>query len=129
MIVFGHLHLNFYIYAAKLPNDPFLVIHTNHTKFPGLPGPLPQNWASGGSIYVPLAPLSSALAPVRCSWQGVDISKGSQNILIYNFIITTFDCQGGSQVGGISARAFSLARPGVAPPLNQKLEFRKNNTE
>ena len=45
------------------------------------------------------------------------ISKGSQNILIYNFIITgtTFDCQGGSQGGGISARAFALARPGVAP--------------
>src|SRR6218665_422672 len=31
------------------------------------------------------------------------ISKGSQNILMYN-IITTFDCSGGS----ISARAFSL---------------------
>jgi len=29
------------------------------------------------------------------------ISKGNQNILIYNFIITTFDCQGGSQGGGI----------------------------
>ena len=41
------------------------------------------------------------------------ISKGSQNILIYNFIITTFDCQD----GGISARAFSLPRPGVAPAL------------
>jgi len=45
------------------------------------------------------------------------ISKGSQNILIYNFIITTFGCQGGSQGGGISDRAFALARPGVAPPL------------
>src|SRR6218665_988225 len=31
------------------------------------------------------------------------IGKGSQNILIYNFIITTFDCQG--------------ICPGVAPPL------------
>src|SRR6218665_478077 len=33
--------------------------------------------------------------------------KGSQtqNIFIYNFIITTFDCQGGNQGGGISARA------------------------
>src|SRR6218665_3674228 len=41
------------------------------------------------------------------------IRKGSQNILIYNFIITTFDCQGGSQDGGISARAFALARPGT----------------
>ena len=45
------------------------------------------------------------------------ISKGSQNILIYNFIITTFDCQGGSQGRGISARAFALVLPGVAPPL------------
>ena len=44
------------------------------------------------------------------------ISKGSQNILIYNFIITTFDCQGRSQGGGISARAFALARYGVTPP-------------
>jgi len=46
------------------------------------------------------------------------ISKGSQDILIYNFILTTFDCQGGSLQGGdISARAFALARPDVAPPL------------
>ena len=41
------------------------------------------------------------------------ISKASHNILIYNFIITPFDFQG----EGISARAFVLARPGVAPPL------------
>jgi len=41
------------------------------------------------------------------------ISRGSQNILIYNFIITTF----GSQSGGISARALALACSGVAPPL------------
>ena len=41
------------------------------------------------------------------------ISKGSQNTLLYHFIITTFDCQD----GGISARAFALARPGAAPPL------------
>src|SRR6218665_1238204 len=45
------------------------------------------------------------------------IGKGSQNILIYNFIITTFDCQGDSQGRGISARAFAQARPGVVPPL------------
>src|SRR6218665_391529 len=32
---------------------------------------------------------------------------------LYNFIITTFDCHG----GGISARAFALARIGVALPL------------
>ena len=32
------------------------------------------------------------------------ISNGSQNIFMYNFIITTFDCQG-SQGGGISTRA------------------------
>jgi len=42
------------------------------------------------------------------------ISKGSRNILIYNFIITTFDCQG----GGISVRTFALAHPGVTPPLD-----------
>src|SRR6218665_2322098 len=42
------------------------------------------------------------------------ISTGSPNILIYNFIITTVDCQGGSQSGGISASAFGLARPGVS---------------
>src|SRR6218665_402063 len=41
------------------------------------------------------------------------ISKGSQNILIYNFIITTVVCQG----GGISARANALAHAGVAPTL------------
>jgi len=49
-------------------------------------------------------------------------SKGMQsNILIhvFNFIITTVDCQGGSLGGRISARAFSLARPGVASPLFQ----------
>src|SRR6218665_2622626 len=45
------------------------------------------------------------------------IGRGSQNILIYNFIITTFDCQGDSQGRGISARAFAQARPGVVPPL------------
>ena len=38
--------------------------------------------------------------------------NGSQNILLYNFIINTFDCQGGSQGGDISARAFALARFG-----------------
>jgi len=31
--------------------------------------------------------------------------------------MTTFDCQGGSQGAGISARAFAFARPGVASPL------------
>ena len=43
------------------------------------------------------------------------VSKDSQNILIYNIIFrpTIFDWQGED----ISARAFSLARPGVAPPL------------
>jgi len=41
------------------------------------------------------------------------VSKGSQNIFIYNFTSTTSDCQG----GGISASAFALARPGVARPL------------
>ena len=45
------------------------------------------------------------------------ISKGSKNILTYNFIVTTFDCPGGSQGGGISARAFALARPDVVPTL------------
>jgi len=37
----------------------------------------------------------------------------SQNILIYNFIIVVFDCQG----EGISAKAFALARPGATPSL------------
>jgi len=37
------------------------------------------------------------------------ISKGSQNILIYNFITTIFDCQGGSQGIGISTRANGMA--------------------
>src|SRR6218665_4194922 len=79
----------------------------------------------GGSIRT-TDPLSSSLAPVRCSWQGISgISKGSQNILIYNISITTFDCQGRS----ISAKAFALACPGVASPLTQKLQFRQNNTE
>jgi len=32
------------------------------------------------------------------------ISKSSQDNLIYNFIIATFDCQGNSQGEGISAR-------------------------
>src|SRR6218665_2005196 len=41
------------------------------------------------------------------------ISKGSQNILIYTFIISTFDCHGGF----VSARAFALARPPMAQPL------------
>src|SRR6218665_3579043 len=36
-------------------------------------------------------------------------SKGDQNILIYNFIIITFDCQGSGQGRGISAKAFALA--------------------
>jgi len=44
------------------------------------------------------------------------INEGSQNILMSNFIITTFDCQG----GGISARAFALARHGVAPQLHMQ---------
>jgi len=60
---------------------------------------------------------SGPAAQARCSWQGCQgidrsllisrISKGSQNILIYNFIITTFDCQSGSKGGDISARAFA----------------------
>src|SRR6218665_1780898 len=48
---------------------------------------------------------------------GAKLSCFGQNILMYNFIITPFYCQCGSQGGGISARAFVLARPGVAPPL------------
>jgi len=43
------------------------------------------------------------------------ISKGRRNVVIYNFITTTFDCQG----GGISARANALARSGVAPQLSK----------
>src|SRR6218665_3682373 len=58
-------------------------------------------------------PLSLLMAGHRQIISG--ISNGSQNIFTYNFIITTFDCQG----GGISARAFSLARPGLAPPCTE----------
>ena len=48
----------------------------------------------------------SVAAPDRCSWQGIDRSlvasaRAVKILLSYNFIITTFDCQG----GGISARA------------------------
>jgi len=51
--------------------------------------------------------------PVRCSWQG----NGHTQVISR---ITTFDfCwQGNSQAEGISARAFVLARPVVAPPLH-----------
>jgi len=41
------------------------------------------------------------------------ISKGSRNILIYNFIISPFDYQG----RGISASTFALAHSGLASPL------------
>jgi len=75
--------------------------------------------------------------PVRCSWQGIDRSmvaspRAVKIILIYNFIITIFGCQGGSHGGGISERAFALTRPGVAPQLyhrrftGQNLETLKN---
>src|SRR6218665_949991 len=37
------------------------------------------------------------------------ISKDSQIILTYNFIITTFDCQSNSQGGGISARTLMVS--------------------
>ena len=52
------------------------------------------------------------------------ISKGSQNILKYNFIITTFDCQG----EGMYASANALELPGVVATLialfvNLRLEF------
>jgi len=39
------------------------------------------------------------------------ISKGNQNIFMYNFIVTTFD----SQDKGTSA--WALTRPGATPPL------------
>ena len=63
-------------------------------------------------------PLSGSASPLLMTGHRQVISfirKGIQNILMYNFIITTFDCQG----GGISARANALARPGVAPQLTQ----------
>ena len=47
--------------------------------------------------------------PVRCSRQGIDKALVAPAmaikiiILIYNFIITTFDCQGDNQGGVISA--------------------------
>ena len=40
------------------------------------------------------------------------ISKSSQNILIYNFIITTFDCQDSSQGGGTSCQGICSAATG-----------------
>ena len=60
--------------------------------------------------------LQPVLAPVCCSWHGIDrsfnrFSKGSLHILIYNFITTTFDFQG----RGNSDR-FALA--GVATDRN-----------
>ena len=51
------------------------------------------------------------------------ISKGSQNLLIYNFIVATFDCQGGRQSKGISGSAFALARPVVVPPLLESISL------
>jgi len=51
--------------------------------------------------------------------QGIScLSKGRQKIFICNFISDTLDSQGNSQGEGISARAFALSRPGVAPQLN-----------
>src|SRR6218665_3527594 len=51
------------------------------------------------------------------TWQGIDRSfvaaAREVKISCYIIFIITFDCQGNSQGGGISARAFSLARPGV----------------
>src|SRR6218665_2618891 len=88
---------------------------------------LPPGLAPGTSIPICLlaTPLSLRMAGHRQVISG--ISNGSQNIFIYNFIITTFDCQGEGTC--ISARAFSLARHGVALPLNQKFQFRQKNTE
>jgi len=57
------------------------------------------------------ATIKAVATPVRCP----RISKCSQDIWIY--IILLFDCQGGSQAGGISASAYALARPGAAPLL------------
>src|SRR6218665_123909 len=77
-----------------------------------------------GDICTHLPPLiATSLSLLMAGLRQIisSISDGSQYIFTYNFIITTFDCQG----GGISARAFFLARPGLAPPLNQKFQFRQ----
>src|SRR6218665_2175116 len=62
---------------------------------------------------------STPLASGRCSWQGIDrysrIGKGSQNILIYHFIINTFDCLGGYFYQGISFKDFIHSRIYIAP--------------
>jgi len=64
------------------------------------------------------------VASVYCSWQGIDRSLVASarvvKYIYYNFIITTFDCQG----GGISAGAFSLTHPGVALPLSENSKQR-----
>jgi len=46
------------------------------------------------------------------------ISKGSQNILIYNFIITTFDYQGGGM------DVFAGKGHGFNPQINELLNFK-----
>src|SRR6218665_895225 len=58
---------------------------------------LHQHCQSQDIIFIRL--LYSVAAPVRCSWKGID-SKGNKNILMHDFDITTFDCQGGSKVRG-----------------------------
>src|SRR6218665_1180211 len=69
------------------------------------------SWLCGGTHSGGASPLLMAgrRQVISC------ISKGRKNILIYNFIISAFDCR--SQDGCISVRAFALACPGVAPPL------------
>src|SRR6218665_1482745 len=95
---------------------------------------LPQTWASEAA-YVPLTsplfgPCASPLLIEGHRQVISGISKGSQNILIYNFIITTFDCQSGNNkviykyILTARAEVFLLghlpwhALHGVAPPLN-----------
>src|SRR6218665_3725906 len=60
------------------------------------------------------------------------ISKGSQYIFIIAVLLLSIArrnrSQGSSQGGGISARAFALARPGEAPPLYISNFYLRNNS-
>ena len=78
------------------------------------------------------SPLNAA-APVRCSWKDIDRSlaasrhqQGQSKYFDTQFYYYHFDCQGNSQGVGIFARAFTLARPGVASPLHGRYRYVSN---
>lgn len=63
-----------------------------------------QHHGSGGASALLMAGPTQVIS---------SINKNSKNLLIYNFLITSFDCQG----GGIAANECPLARPGVTHSL------------